>query len=212
MNAFDNRAWLVDLDGTLYHALPMRLAMLCELALFGRGSIATIRQFRRAQEEMRTSDEQHFPSPFAGQLERTASRLDVPVASVQEIVECWMFERPRKWLWTFRRRALLGQIKKFRANGGRTALVSDYPARMKLKALRAEALFDVVIASGEPGGPVRLKPWPDGFMAAAKALEVEPSECLVVGDRPDTDGLAANRAGIGFWLAGDAPDQAVAKV
>jgi beta-phosphoglucomutase-like phosphatase (HAD superfamily) len=79
-----------------------------------------------------------------------------------------------------------------------TALVSDYPARQKLKALDVESLFDVVVANGEANGPPRLKPWPDGLLRAAAVLNVQPQHCLVVGDRPDLDGLAAYRAGMDY--------------
>jgi HAD superfamily hydrolase (TIGR01549 family) len=59
-------------------------------------------------------------------------------------------------------------------------------------------LFDVVIASGEPSGPPRLKPAPDGYLLAAERLGVVPAGCLVIGDRDDTDGEAARRAGMAF--------------
>jgi HAD superfamily hydrolase (TIGR01509 family) len=109
-----------------------------------------------------------------------------------------MIERPAKWLPLFRRRELLAEIDAFRARGGRTALVSDYPARRKLEALGASRLFDVVVASGEPDGPPRLKPHPGGMLRAAAALGVTPARCLVLGDRPDADGKAANAAGMAF--------------
>jgi HAD superfamily hydrolase (TIGR01549 family) len=109
-----------------------------------------------------------------------------------------MVARPAKWLRLARRGALLGELARFRAGGGRTALVSDYPAEAKLAALGARELFDAVVASGEPGGPDRLKPAPDGYLCAARALGVAPAECLVIGDRDDADGVAARRAGMAF--------------
>jgi beta-phosphoglucomutase-like phosphatase (HAD superfamily) len=58
----------------------------------------------------------------------------------------------------------------------------------------------VVVASGEPGGPLRLKPHPNGMLQAAEALAVAPVRCLVIGDRDDADGLAARSAGMAFRL------------
>ena len=84
--------------------------------------------------------------------------------------------------------------------GGRTAVVSDYPARKKLAALGEPELFEVVVASGEPGGPKRLKPDPEGYLRAAEALGVRPERCLVIGDRDDADGAAARAAGMQFRL------------
>ena len=95
---------------------------------------------------------------------------------------------------------MMEEIAKFRALGGKTALVSDYPARQKLRALRAEGHFDVVIANGEAGGPERLKPHPDGYLLAAAQLGVPPEQCLVIGDRDDADGAAARHAKMAFRL------------
>jgi HAD superfamily hydrolase (TIGR01509 family) len=61
-------------------------------------------------------------------------------------------------------------------------------------------LFDRVVACGEPGGPNKLKPAPDGFLLAAKVLGVEPNRCLVIGDRTDADGAAAKASGMEFRL------------
>lgn len=196
----DHDAWLVDLDGTLYSQLPVRLAMGAEVALFGWGVMRVLGRFRREQEELRKLELEG--DPFLLQVERTAEALGVSTTLVDAAVRSWMIERPGKWLSLFRRRALLEEIKSFRARGGRTALVSDYPARRKLEALGADTLFDVVVASGEPDGPRRLKPHPSGVLRAAGSLGIDPSRCLVIGDRADADGAAAQSAGMAFRLVG----------
>jgi putative hydrolase of the HAD superfamily len=191
-------AWLVDLDGTLYHATPVKLAMAAELALFGSRQVRIIRAFRAQHERIREESLDGEGDPFALQLRLAAESLKQEVSAIEAVVREWMVLRPGKWLRRFRRRSLLDEIASFRAAGGRTALVSDYPARDKLRALEAAELFEVVVASGEEGGPRRLKPKPDGFLAAAAALQVEPASCLVIGDRDDADGEAARRAGMTF--------------
>jgi len=193
-------AWLVDLDGTLYSQTPVRLAMGAEVALLGWSALAILRHFRREQEELRKLELEG--DPFMLQVERTALALGATTARVEAEVQDWMIERPGKWMSLFRRRRLLEEIRAYRAAGGRTALVSDYPARRKLEALGASALFDVVVASGEPDGPLRLKPHPSGVLRAATALGVDPSRCLVIGDRTDADGAAAKSAGMAFRLVG----------
>ena len=138
-----HQAWLVDLDGTLYHPGPLKEA-------------------------------------------------------VERIVREWMQERPGKWIYRFRRTGLLRQIAAYRAAGGKTAVVSDYPARRKLEALKLSELFDVVVACGEDHGPPALKPDPTGYLQAAELLGVRPEHCLVIGDRADADGKAARAAGMTF--------------
>ncbi|MBI4950527.1 MAG: HAD-IA family hydrolase [Myxococcales bacterium] len=192
-------AWLVDLDGTLYHPLPVKLAMAAELALTGWGAVAVVRRFRKEHEAVR---DEGARDPFRAQLERTAAALGRDLARVESVIDAWMHARPGKYVRWFRRRPLLAAIAAFRTAGGRTALVSDYPARKKLAALGAEALFDAVVAAGEPGGPERLKPDPDGYLRAAERLGVPAGRCLVLGDRDDADGAAARAAGMDFRRVG----------
>jgi len=195
-----HRAWLIDLDGTLYKPLLVKLAMGAELALLGGSRIAAIRSFRKQHELVREQADELVPSPFECQLERAASEAGLSVDALRTIVAEWMVERPGKWIRAFRRGSLLREIAAFRAAGGKTSIVSDYPASSKLSALGADSLFDCVVSNGEPGGPSRLKPWPDGYLLAAKRLGVAPSECLVIGDREDADGRAAASAGMDFRL------------
>lgn len=196
------QAWLVDLDGTLYRHTPVKLAMAAELMLFGWGSIATLRTFRRAHEELRALADEGSgnESPFERQLALAAHQLGRDTQDVERRVREWMFERPLKWVARAKRQPLLSALADYRAAGGKTALVSDYPATGKLKALGAEALFDAVVSNGEPGGPRRLKPDPQGYLAAAERLGIAPERCLVIGDRDDADGQAARSAGMGLAL------------
>jgi HAD superfamily hydrolase (TIGR01549 family) len=194
------KAWLVDLDGTLYAPVPVKLMIAAEIVLAGWSAARVLRRFRKEHERVRELGLEG--DPFALQIERTAEALGRSAGDVEEHVRHWMIERPGRWLARFRRHALLAEIEAFRDSGGRTALVSDYPALRKLEALGASSLFETIVASGEPGGPRRLKPHPDGLLRAAAALEVEPSSCLVIGDRDDADGEAARAAGMAFRKIG----------
>ena len=199
-------AWLVDLDGTLYTARWVKLAMAAELLLFGWSALSTLRQFRHEHEALREQQNAgkalavSYATPFAAQLARTAESLGTSVAEVERVVRRWMFERPGKWIGRFPRRGLLAEIAEFKARGGHTALVSDYPAELKIDALNSRRLFEVIVANGETYGPKRLKPDPEGYLRAAELLKVEPERCLVIGDRDDADGEAARAANMGFRL------------
>ncbi len=195
-------AWLVDLDGTLYRQSWVRLAMAANLLLGGRAAIPVLRAFRRAQEQLRHECQENCDDLFSLQIRYTAERLELETDQVQRLVQDWMIQRPGPWLRRFRRSGLLAEIRRFRDLGGKTALVSDYPASEKLQALGAADLFDVVVASGEPGGPKRWKPAPDGYLIAAERLGATSAQCLVIGDRDDADGEAARRAGMAFRRIG----------
>jgi FMN phosphatase YigB (HAD superfamily) len=191
-------AWLVDLDGTLYAPRLLKLAMAAELLFCGLPKLRTLRAFRREHEAIREEQLDCQGDPFGTQLGRTAVALGCEPSALEDVVRDWMIHRPCRWLPLLRNRRLLAEVREFRRSGGRTALVSDYPARAKLHALGASELFEVVVASGEEGGPAQLKPSPNGYLAAAAALGLEPAACLVIGDRPDADGEAARRAGMDF--------------
>ncbi len=199
-------AWLVDFDGTLYRPTPLKILMAFELAVGGIGAIAVVREFRRQHEALRDSASElqelreQWPSPYDQQLQLTSRALGYPVERVRAVVEEWMRERPQKWLRYLARRGLVREIQRYAAGGGRLGLVSDYPVADKLSALACGVQFDVVVAHGEERCPTHLKPHPSGYLAAARALGVEPQACLVIGDREDADGEAARRAGMGFRL------------
>lgn len=194
----DADAWLLDLDGTLYAAPRVKLGMALELVFGGLGVAPVLRRFRKEHEAIRDLDA--GGDPFRFQIERTAQALGKSPEMVEAIVREWMIRRPGKWLARAKRESLFAEIRAFRAKGGKTAVVSDYPARDKLAALGEPELFDVVVASGEPGGPPRLKPDPAGYSLAASALGVAPERCLVIGDRDDADGAAARALGAQFRL------------
>jgi FMN phosphatase YigB (HAD superfamily) len=204
----DYRAWLVDLDGTLYRPRGVKLAMAAELAVLGWRDIRVVRAFRREHERMRVAianqacDESSangvVSSAFEQQIQRTALGVSMSDAAVEKVIARWMIERPGKWLKLFRRRGLLGQIGRYRQLGGRTALVSDYPASCKLAAMGAADLFEIVISNGEQGTTFALKPDPAAFLAAAERLSIPPEQCLVIGDRDDADGQAARAAEMAF--------------
>jgi FMN phosphatase YigB (HAD superfamily) len=194
-------AWLVDLDGTLYRQRPVRLAMAAELALMGPHRIRIVKRFRREQERLRKEPQPAGDAcPYQAQLAGTARALALPIEHVAKIVQHWMERRPCKWLRLFRRAPLIAEIAAFRQRGGKTALVSDYPASVKLAGMGIANLFDVVVACGEPEGPPCLKPSPLGYLLAAERLAIPAERCLVIGDRPDADGAAAERAGMAFRL------------
>jgi HAD superfamily hydrolase (TIGR01549 family) len=196
-------AWLVDLDGTLYRQRPVRLAMAAELCLLGPHRLRIIRRFRQEQERIRLEGAAAAGTcPYRLQLQRTAEAVGTTFDAVAETIAEWMERRPCKWLRLFCRHRLLSEITAFRAAGGKTALVSDYPARTKLAGLGALELFDEIVASGEPGGPLCLKPSPEGYLLAAERLGVSPAQCLVVGDRLDADGEAARRAQMSYRQVG----------
>ena len=67
--------------------------------------------------------------------------------------------------------------------------------RQKLEALALEPYFQTVVYCDELGAP---KPSKRGLEVALDALGAAAKDCVFVGDNPDTDGLAAEAAGVPF--------------
>jgi beta-phosphoglucomutase family hydrolase len=86
-------------------------------------------------------------------------------------------------------------VRRLRANGVKTAVVSSAPrenVETLLEALGLSDAFDTVVAEEDAE---RGKPDPQGYLAAAKRLDERPEDCVVIEDAPG--GVeAAKRAGM----------------
>ena len=60
-----------------------------------------------------------------------------------------------------------------------------------------ENLFDWVVSAPELGG---LKPAPEVLKKVLEKMKVTAEQCLVIGDREDTDGALAQSIGAAFQL------------
>ena len=173
-----------DLDGTLY-ALPRLKRALAKLALrrLVRAPLTTWRELRFLGRHHRwmagvraAGGEQGLPPPWdSGVWQPISDRWYPPL-----LAELGPHPAARQLVETLAGRGL------------RQVVVSDYVAEPKLAALGLEAHFEAVF-SGERLGV--LKPSPRLFTEVCSRLQIRPDELLHIGDRHDTDGLAASDAG-----------------
>jgi len=80
--------------------------------------------------------------------------------------------------------------------GIRLAIVSDAPrlkAWIRLVSMRINHLFDVVVTFDDTK---EMKPSTKPFKVAFDKLKLKPSECLMVGDRPERDIKGAKKLGM----------------
>ena len=201
------RAVLFDLDGTMYRQKPMRALMAMELITLAitnplRAPVSwrVLSEFRKAQETLRG---QETPGGAAiAQLELTARRTGLSRDEVDTIVAEWMLERPLKHLPRCRAEGLLPLIDFLARRGIKMGVFSDYPPELKLQALGVGGRFSVVLCSSDPAVGM-FKPHPRGFLVASARWKVDPSEVLVVGDRPDADAAGAAAAGMPCVIVGN---------
>ena len=81
----------------------------------------------------------------------------------------------------------------FRDAGIRMGLLSDFPPETKLKNMKIDEYWDVMLCSEESG---RLKPDPLSFLELARKMGKKPEEMLYVGNRISYDINGAHAAGM----------------
>ena len=190
----------LDLDGTLYSQRPLRLIMTLRLARTvlssPREAIKTIRvvsAYRRAQESLRDSTK---PCDIArAQIALTCQFTGYDVQTVTERTAVWFDHEPLRFLQRFIRPGLREFLTAAKARGIKLAILSDYPAELKLAAMNLHDYFDIVMTAQDPAIGC-FKPSPAGLHCIAKRFGIEPSRMLYIGDRPEVDAEAARRAGM----------------
>ncbi len=198
------QAVLFDLDGTLYHQVPLRGFMALELATTPmvywsfRRAISIIRmmkKFRSMREELRDLGCPVEQSLLELQYSRPAEAVGVSSMEVEGAVREWMYRRPLKYLALCRRKGVIDFFEKARHRGLRLGVFSDYPVQEKLEALGLLPNVDLMLCATDPEVNA-FKPHSRGFLRACEILKLAPHEILYVGDRVDVDAKGAAAAGM----------------
>lgn len=200
----DLRLVVFDVDGTLYDQRALRLRMIFELlrhlALKREGrTLKIIGAYRALREQLGDEEVEDFEEAL---LAQTALNRKCAPADVRAAVEEWIERRPLAYLPQCRYPALPELFAGLRRAGKRVAIFSDYPAHAKMKAMRLDA--DWIVSAGDEGVGV-LKPNPRGLQKLIDMAEVSPAQTILIGDRVERDGFAAQRAGAQALLRAKKP-------
>ena len=164
--------------------------------LRGFATLRVLHSYRRAQEDLR-----HQPSYSLDlsckQLELAGSRLGLSTKAVADCVAHWMEREPLPLLARAMRKGLVEFLDEAKRSGLRLAVWSDYPAERKLAAMGIREWFDLVVTAQDPAVG-RFKPDTAGLDLILATWGIPPTEALYIGDRPEVDGVAATRAGVGY--------------
>jgi putative hydrolase of the HAD superfamily len=115
------------------------------------------------------------------------------------------------WVMRFMRHSRPGineLLNAVRAKGINVGLISDY-SRVRERLARldiSDSAFDPILSSEESGA---LKPSSVPYEITARQWAIAPEHILVIGDRMNTDGLAAKNAGMAFLQVGSGKTPAV---
>lgn len=185
-----------DVDGTLYDQRPLRRRMLLELLRHclihprDLSLLRTLQTFRRLREEMA---EQASEGISRLQYDRPAARLGSSPETVRLAVESWMHERPLRHLRGCRHPGVERVFEAVRSSGRTLAILSDYPAAAKLRALGLTADLQVAATDPDVEHPV-------GLRRILERAGVPAGSCLYIGDRDERGGACARRLGTYYLL------------
>jgi len=181
------RAFLFDLDGTLYDQPQLRRRMAVELFRsilanpFRLREVKILNGFRKLREERRSERKCALE---AAQYHWTAEHLGVDEAVVRRVVGEWIFLRPIKHLDACRPAGLKELFSRLRKRDIKIGVFSDYSVTEKLAALGLRA---DVSACATDAAIDCFKPDPAGLQSLCAVLKLDPAECIHMGDRKEID-------------------------
>lgn len=190
-----------DLDGTLYYQRPFRKKMVLVLL---KGLLLTpwkwqelyiIWQFRKVREKWDSQDTNL--NLTLKQYEVTASRCYCSPQKIQNVIEYWMMQVPNRYLKAYQDDTAVYWIEKFMKNGKKVIVWSDYPVEKKLDALGIQ-VTDYLCSTDSCVGA--MKPNSKGIQVIMEKYHIAKEKILMVGDREEKDGLAAQKAGIDWMI------------
>lgn len=193
-----------DVDGTLYAQRGLRFRMFREMlhsAMRTRsiGFIRILRDYRRIREQLGESLHENFEQEL---ISRTAALSGCTTDQVQSTADEWLERRPIRHLIHYRYPNLRELFRGLRDRGKKIGIFSDYPAHRKLEALELDA--DIVVSACDKDVGV-LKPHPRGLHILMARAAVDPAQTIVIGDRPERDGLAARAANVRVLIRSSKP-------
>lgn len=189
--------YVFDLDGTLYDQPKLRFIMASRLVWyymrhpFSAGDLFILMHFRQVKDRwIGKSTEEDIVRKVSEDKNTTFEKVD-------GIVKKWIYESPLTALEKTKDASLAEWIKRLRADGKKVVVLSDYPTQDKLSALGID-----VDASYGPDDPRidELKPSPKGLHVIMEDTKVSPGDILMIGDRMEKDGKAAEAAGVDHMI------------
>ena len=193
----DTKIVVLDLDGTLYSKHGMVKHMMASAILEWKMMLIERKTRKRLRGIWQGDKDSFYNMYFATMAQGHLFSQDYAkwwyetryMPLMVKVIQKW--HKPVEWLLPF--------VLQCKELGVRLVVLSDYGhTKEKIQALGLdESIFDWVISAPELGG---LKPAAELMNRVAAKMGVQPHQCLVIGDRDDTDGELARSVNAPFVL------------
>ena len=192
---------IFDLDGTLYH---MKWYMKPIMTLLMFPNILRLPKYMKIRKQFSNKE---MPS-HEELMNSVASKLGNNKENMKNWIERKFYPSFIKSLYFLKgsRPKLNKTLETLKNSNIKLAVLSDFAyVNERLNILDIDQnLFDITISSETEGA---LKPSPKPFNTILQRWNLSPEEILIVGDRDDTDGEAANITGMNFLKISDKKDE-----
>lgn len=184
-----------DVDGTLYDQRRLRVRMALDLmrhTLMARDlrPLLVLRAYRRIRERLAEQEVGSFETRL---LAETVDTTRYSPHDVTEIVREWIERKPNAHLAACRYPGLPELFDGIKRSGRSIGILSDYPVHDKLDALGLTA--DHITSAVDPDVDV-MKPHPRGLQTVIGKARATAETTVLLGDRVERDGIAAQRLGV----------------
>ncbi len=189
----DYSLYVFDLDGTLYDQPKLRLTMAMRLMLYYMCHPFSVKELFILQHFRKVKDAWCGGSSEEDIYQKVAADKGVGADKVAQTVKRWIYDNPLSALKSAKDVYLAGWIARLRQEGKTVVVLSDYPAKDKLKAL------DITVDKDYGPDDDRideLKPSPKGLQVIMQDYGIAPDEVIMIGDREEKDGRCAKAAGV----------------
>ena len=173
----DYKALVLDMDGTLYYQIPLRICMAFEIFFYYICHLNKISDLFAVYKYRKKNE--------SGELQKQDSNIVV-----------WMQEKPKKYIRFFCDKKLIKFARIMQQRGVKIVVYSDYPLKEKLEALLP---FKPDFAFSADDAEIQcLKPDTKGLLYIVNVLNLPVEDIVFIGDRFEKDAECAKQTGMDY--------------